>query len=286
MSARPPRSSVLPQGAWEEKAKEHIGSKSALAPPSEGKRRAARASGAGFKRAGWAALDEEVKAPKASSRSKKSATGSPASAASSSKKSTPSSSQSATSDLSADAGKKRPRELFPDAASSTVVLGTVEEGEEGEDGPGEVLEVVAVVDGDADDGGEGGGGEGGEGGGGEDGEGGAGEAEAAPVKKKRNRGKKHDEGDAKELKPRHLRGKKKEEAMARQAVWVLASEARKAEAAKRQGQPEEQARPPPLPASLHSTATTPHLTHLRHSDPLLHGIHTARRAGRDAAAAH
>ena len=75
MSARPPRSSVLPQGAWEEKAKEHIGSKSALAPPSEGKRRAARASGAGFKRAGWAALDEEVKAPKASSRSKKSAGG-------------------------------------------------------------------------------------------------------------------------------------------------------------------------------------------------------------------
>ena len=36
-----------------------------------GKRRAARASGAGFKSAGWAALDEEAKAPKASSRSKR-----------------------------------------------------------------------------------------------------------------------------------------------------------------------------------------------------------------------
>ena len=46
--------------------------------------------------------------------------------------------------------------------------------------------------------------------------------EDAP-KRKRNRSKQQNEGDAKELKPRHLRGKKRDEALARQIANIEAA---------------------------------------------------------------
>lgn len=61
--------------------------------------------------------------------------------------------------------------------------------------------------------------------------GGAGDKEQGgvePVKKRRNRGKKADEGDWKELKPRHLKGRKRDELVAKQRAHAEAAALRRA----------------------------------------------------------
>ena len=201
MGDRAARTTTQPTNSWDEKQKEHLGSKSALLAPNEGRRRAARASGTGgFKRAGWAAFDEED-TPKPTPRSHKKKVPSADAGPSSGGRATPTGKGSVDksgggtpTSQAESTGKKRPRELFP----------VGEEGEEGDgdgDGDGHVDPEAMVAQAEFEESSQGNGGAG----------------EALP-KKKRNRGKRHDEGDAPELKPRHLRGKRKEELLARQAA--------------------------------------------------------------------
>ena len=216
MGDRAARTTTQPTNSWDEKQKEHLGSKSALLAPNEGRRRAARASGTGgFKRAGWAAFDEED-TPKPTPRSHKKKVPSADAGPSSGGRATPTGKGSADKSAGGtptsqaeSTGKKRPRELFPGEdpplPSRTRELFPVgEEGEEGDgdgDGDGHADPEAMVAQAEFEESSQGNGGAG----------------EALP-KKKRNRGKRHDEGDAPELKPRHLRGKRKEELLARQAA--------------------------------------------------------------------
>ena len=251
------RTAVLPTGMWEAKAAVHMGSKSSALPPEDGKRRASRRGGDGsFKRAGWAAMDEEPTEAAKSTGSKRShkkgegtgrgsaskskepaANGTPGGKASGKKaaKGTPGSAQS-------EAGQKRPRELFPDAAaidarmpppSQSAPLESVIDDGEGGAATETVYGVVLVEEEPGEEGGE-------EEALGEPGPSGAATADgggAAPPKKKRNRGKKYEEGDAKEIKPRHLKGKRKEEMATRHAKWVEAAAARRTAGAEEPSHP-------------------------------------------------
>ena len=212
---------------WDSDAKEHLGSNSSLKPPTDSKRRSVRRQPglSGFKRAGWAALEDKAEEEKQLGAAKKKAK---AAAGAAKAEATAAKAEATAAKAGASSARKRQRQLFPAGSRSGARKRpprakapapqpysepawdepAYANGEEAEGGEAELVGAV--------------------GGGGAAAAGEAGMA-AAPPRKRRSRHKKLDEGDWKELKPRHLKGRRKEEMLERQTANAAAAAKRRAD---------------------------------------------------------
>lgn len=252
----------------EEKLAAHVGVASSLAPPKEEKRqrRSGGSPGAWLKRGGWAAADAEPEKPpkpdngepkkkRASGRRKTVAEKAAEKAAAREARELERAEREAAAEAAAaEAAKRGPRELFPESGdlhafgspapaagraagkgATSSSLGGGKKKAATESGVADGLDADDEEVEDADDDaamGDGDGFDGGMDGDGMDGDGmdvdGITPGGAPGSKRKRNRGKRTEEGDRKELKARHLKGKRKDEQLASQKAHLeLAAKRRK-----------------------------------------------------------